>query len=256
MFLLLLGGCGSGSSERTNKTFYNEPYICAMHPYVAHEGAGQCDICGMNLSKLEGHQPGTPLPPLENIYASPDNPMYVHEGTGKDPKKGAEFIPITQSPIYEAPAIHNHEHSGVEKADKSSNVSEELYTCGMHPQVIQEGPGNCPICGMELTPVRSSGAQASGGERRIAYWVAPMDPNYISDKPGKSPMGMDLVPVYEDELSAGVIRIDPTTVQNIGVTTAIIELRDLTAELRTNGTVTVAENNEYIVNPRFSGWFE
>jgi len=36
--------------------------------------------------------------------------------------------------------------------------------------------------------------------REVAYWVAPMDPNYISDKPDKSPMGMDLVPVYKDEL--------------------------------------------------------
>ncbi len=35
------------------------------------------------------------------------------------------------------------------------------------------------------------------------YWVAPMDPNYQRDKPGKSPMGMDLVPVYAE---AGMIK--------------------------------------------------
>ncbi|HAT3844107.1 TPA: hypothetical protein JBF46_00745 [Legionella pneumophila] len=33
-------------------------------------------------------------------------------------------------------------------------------------------------------------------ERKVLYWVAPMDSNYRRDKPGKSPMGMDLVPVY------------------------------------------------------------
>ena len=43
---------------------------------------------------------------------------------------------------------------------------------------------------------RNAGA---GAEREILYWVAPMDPNYRSDGPGKSPMGMDLVPVYADE---------------------------------------------------------
>jgi RND family efflux transporter MFP subunit len=32
----------------------------------------------------------------------------------------------------------------------------QLYTCGMHPQVIQDHPGNCPICGMKLTPVQST----------------------------------------------------------------------------------------------------
>ncbi len=41
--------------------------------------------------------------------------------------------------------------------------------------------------------------EAAGKERKIKYWVAPMDPTYIRDKPGKSPMGMDLIPVYEDE---------------------------------------------------------
>ncbi|MDP2645083.1 MAG: efflux RND transporter periplasmic adaptor subunit [Desulfobacterales bacterium] len=40
----------------------------------------------------------------------------------------------------------------------------------------------------------------AGAERRIAYWKAPMNPTEIYDKPGKSAMGMDLVPVYEDEL--------------------------------------------------------
>jgi RND family efflux transporter MFP subunit len=41
--------------------------------------------------------------------------------------------------------------------------------------------------------------------RKILYWKDPMDPTYISGKPGKSPMGMDLVPVYEDEVNAGVL---------------------------------------------------
>ncbi|MBU4233173.1 MAG: efflux RND transporter periplasmic adaptor subunit, partial [Proteobacteria bacterium] len=48
-------------------------------------------------------------------------------------------------------------------------------------------------------PVREEApAPAAAKERKIKYWVAPMDPSYIRDKPGKSPMGMDLVPVYED----------------------------------------------------------
>lgn len=40
-------------------------------------------------------------------------------------------------------------------------------------------------------------------ERKIIYWKAPMDPTEIYDEPGKSKMGMDLVPVYEDEVSGG-----------------------------------------------------
>jgi Cu(I)/Ag(I) efflux system membrane fusion protein len=40
--------------------------------------------------------------------------------------------------------------------------------------------------------------EVSAKEKKILYWVAPMDPNFRRDKPGKSPMGMDLVPVYEE----------------------------------------------------------
>ena len=35
-------------------------------------------------------------------------------------------------------------------------VSKTLYTCPMHPEVIQEGPGSCPICGMDLVPMEPS----------------------------------------------------------------------------------------------------
>ena len=45
-------------------------------------------------------------------------------------------------------------------------------------------------------------ADAQPAERKIKYWRAPMDPTYIRDKPGKSPTGMDLIPVYEDEAPA------------------------------------------------------
>src|SRR5579859_1441061 len=39
---------------------------------------------------------------------------------------------------------------------------EQLYSCGMHPQVIQNKPGNCPICGMKLTPVRKQSGPTGG----------------------------------------------------------------------------------------------
>ena len=57
--------------------------------------------------------------------------------------------------------------------------------------------------------------------KKIKYWASPMDPTYIRNEPGKSPMGMDLVPVYEEEGEAkepaSTIRIDPVTMQNMGV---------------------------------------
>jgi len=140
-------------------------------------------------------------------------------------------------------------------------VDAGLYTCGMHPQVVQEGPGSCPICGMDLTPMAAPGggtASATDGERRIKYWVAPMDPTYIRDEPGKSPMGMDLVPVYEDELpgAGSAVMIDPTVVQNMGVRTQRAEKTTVFRHLRTIGEVEVGEDEISVVNLRYSGWVE
>ncbi|MCB0750593.1 MAG: efflux RND transporter periplasmic adaptor subunit, partial [Ignavibacteriae bacterium] len=73
----------------------------------------------------------------------------------------------------------------------NTNETQQLYTCGMHPDIISEEPGTCPICRMNLTPIKEN---KNSGERKILYWRAPMDPNEIYDEPGKSKMGMDLVP--------------------------------------------------------------
>ena len=52
-----------------------------------------------------------------------------------------------------------------------------------------------------MKPFGGEENQSDKSEQKIAYWVAPMDPNYRQDRPGKSPMGMDLIPVYEEEFS-------------------------------------------------------
>src|SRR6185503_2489310 len=70
-----------------------------------------------------------------------------------------------------------------------------LYTCGMHPQVIQDHPGNCPICGMKLTPIRKSDSASASSERKIKYFKSTMNPGEISQQPGKDSMGMDMVAV-------------------------------------------------------------
>ena len=137
----------------------------------------------------------------------------------------------------------------------------QKYTCGMHPMIIVDEPGNCPICGMELTPLKEdtggSGASAAAGERKIKYWQAPMDPTYIRNEPGKSPMGMDLIPVYENEATGGaLITIDPTTIQNMGVRTAAVTRGDLSRTIRTVGLVSYEEPKQYVVNAKIAGWVE
>ena len=146
--------------------------------------------------------------------------------------------------------LHDH--------DSETDQQETLYTCSMHPSVIKNEPGNCPLCGMKLVQIKNSGSSASTSEEnKIAYWKAPMNPTEIYEKPGKSAMGMDLVPVYENEVSGGVqISIDPVTVQNMGVRTAIVKTSSLDHTIRTFGHITYDETKIYKINPRYSGWVE
>ncbi len=152
-------------------------------------------------------------------------------------------------------ARRNGAHTAEEHAGQG-----QLWTCGMHPQVIQDEPGNCPICGMTLTPVKTPGTADSGasGERKIRYWWDPMmNPPYISDQPGQSPMGMDLVPVYEDEVAAGeALVIDPAVVQNMGLRLTAVTTAPLARTIRAVGVVSEPEPARHDVNLRVGGWID
>ncbi|MEX2524845.1 MAG: efflux RND transporter periplasmic adaptor subunit [Gammaproteobacteria bacterium] len=95
----------------------------------------------------------------------------------------------------------------------------------------------------------------SGGE--ILYWVAPMEPAYRRDEPGKSPMGMDLVPVYAgDESEPGTVTISPAVVNNLGVRTDVVERGKLGRMIRTVGYVDYDETRISHVHTRTEGWIE
>ncbi len=106
------------------------------------------------------------------------------------------------------------------------------------------------------------GGDAPGGEaaadqpREPLYWVAPMDANYRRDQPGKSPMGMDLVPVYEEPAEEGTVEISPAVVNNLGVRTARVTREPWRSEIRTVGYVRYDEDRLVHIHPRVSGWVE
>jgi Cu(I)/Ag(I) efflux system membrane fusion protein len=91
------------------------------------------------------------------------------------------------------------------------------------------------------------------------YWVAPMDPNYKRDKPGKSPMGMDLIPVYEEtsaNVEPGTVQIDANVENNLGVKSAEVEYAKLSAQIDTVGYIGFDQSKMWQINPRVSGWIE
>lgn len=122
------------------------------------------------------------------------------------------------------------------------------YYCPMHPTYTADKPGTCPICSMTLvkrdaTPVKV----APAGEKKILYWTDAMIPGYKSDHPGKSPMGMELTPVYEEGASStsgaatptgyAAVLVTPQQQQLIGVKVTLVQKRTVTKTLRTVGKI-------------------
>lgn len=128
------------------------------------------------------------------------------------------------------------------------------YVCPMHSQIVRDKPGKCPLCGMELVKKEQEQPNSSG-EKKILYWVAPMDPAYRRDGPGKSPMGMDLVPVYDDGDGTDV-KISPAVENNMGVRTATIERGKIWRKIDTVGYVDFDENKISHIHLRSTGWIE
>ncbi|MEL6368047.1 MAG: efflux RND transporter periplasmic adaptor subunit [Pseudomonadota bacterium] len=106
-----------------------------------------------------------------------------------------------------------------------------------------------------ISPPDRSGATGPD----VLYWVAPMDPNFRRDEPGKSPMGMDLVPVYEGEEPSGdpsVVKLSPVEINAIGVRTAVSRVEPLSRRIETVGFVGYDEHATSHIHMRVEGWIE
>ena len=95
-----------------------------------------------------------------------------------------------------------------------------LYTCGMHPQIIQDHPGDCPICGMKLTPIR----RGAGADTNAA--------------------------------STTTIAVEAATMQNMNLRTVEIQSGPLRKTIRTVGAIDYNETALADVTTKFKGWIE
>jgi membrane fusion protein, copper/silver efflux system len=110
-----------------------------------------------------------------------------------------------------------HAHGAQSTGATSAEVpAAQLWTCSMHPQVIQPDPGICPICHMELTPLKADGAAGAGG----------------------------------------TITIDPVVVQNMGVRVADVTSGRIVQSVRVVGYLEEPEPLHRDINLRVNGWIE
>jgi len=159
--------------------------------------------------------------------------------------------------------------SNTDPADHTTDAIAEpqLWTCGMHPNVIQDEPGTCPICQMELVPLRPEPTPASA-ESDVMVWTCPMHDVISEPEAGECPIcGMDLVPVkaadahakHGGPAAAGdgpVVTIDQSVVQKMNVRTAAVERRDLKRQIATVGNLDYDEERMVSVTTRYSGFIE
>jgi RND family efflux transporter MFP subunit len=181
--------------------------------------------------------------------------------------------------FFKVPAFHAllHPHPS-DNAAKTADKNPAKYTCGMHPFIISDKPGACPICGMTLTKIEDAGpvaatgsAVAQGGlgkgERKILFYRNPMNPNVTSQSPAKDEMGMDFVPVYEDEVKGSggggnlpegyaTVQVSAERVRLAGIQSATAVREAISHPVRAVGIVVPDETRVRRVQAKIEGWIE
>ncbi|MGK0270238.1 MAG: Cu(I)/Ag(I) efflux system membrane fusion protein [Cocleimonas sp.] len=290
----------AGDDLLTHAKRHSDPtYVCPMHPQISQGEEGNCPICGMNLviKKMEQEEELATEKQTMTMDDVMSDDLLTHAKRHSDPTYVCPMHPqISQGEEGNCPICGMNlvekimeEEEPEQAPDKSMMAiddvmnddllthakrhSDPTYVCPMHPQISQGEEGNCPICGMNLVkkemeieeePVADNGMASK--EKKIKYWVAPMDANFRRDEPGKSPIGMDLVPVYEEKedmvsnkkSNKGLprIRINPSTAQNMGVRIEKAMIKELSRTINTIGSVSYNEDKLHHIHARSSGWVE
>ena len=167
---------------------------------------------------------------------------------------GIFFLGYLTQPIKLEQAIKDIQSFGSLALEKA-----HLSTKKMDTKITEVMENNLPVRNKPLTIEGSSNVKEKTAqpESKIKFWQSPMNPSYVSDKPGKSPMGMDLIPIYEDPVGGNNgIRISPSVEQNIGLKTERVKTRALTRDIRTVGILTYDERKKTHIHTKYTGWIE
>lgn len=127
-----------------------------------------------------------------------------------------------------------------------------LILCGALVVVL----GVLALAWVTMQDREETGTPEARTDPEVLYWVAPMDPSFRSDKPGKSPMGMDLLPVYAEDSGRKEVQVSPAVQQSMGVRTGVAEIGPLSRRVDATGYVTFDETRLSHVHLRTEAWIE
>ncbi len=157
-----------------------------------------------------GHQPHTPVHQVRSrrhhesrVEMAPDSPKAQHKDVvcgmtvAEDTPHKAEFEGETYyfcsagcvKKFTADPHKYLHPTPAATAAPPPPPSEGVIYTCPMHPEIRQVGPGSCPKCGMALEPLEPTAPESK------TEWTCPMHPEIVRDQPGNCPIcGMALEP--------------------------------------------------------------
>ena len=203
------------------------------------------------------------IPPIAPPQASPPAPSAAKRRFGLTT---LVLVALLSAGAAAAALTISQQHSAGRDAALRESGGPSVYQCPMHPSIIQDHPGECPICGMKLVKVEKPKAESApppAAEKKLLFYRSPMDPKQTSKAPRKDEMGMDYLPVYESDLGgpsavSGLanVEIDAARQQLIGLKTAEVTEGPVGGAWRTVGRVAIDETRVRHVNLKVPGFVE
>jgi uncharacterized Zn finger protein (UPF0148 family) len=140
----------------------------------------------------------------EATYICPMHPQIVSDKEATCPICGMDLVEAQT----EDKDLQNNLHQGHSHDSEAKSNTHQKYTCPMHPQIISDHEGSCPICGMDLVPIQSNDESAHE----------------------KSSTQMDM----EEKPS---ITVSSSIIQNTGIRTAKVTSQEFGKDIRSFGVV-------------------
>jgi Cu(I)/Ag(I) efflux system membrane fusion protein len=209
---------GPKAEKSTSDAKFVTKYTCPMHPQIIEDHPGTCPICGMDLVAKQFPAKSS------DQSAAPASADASHDHAGHT-ETAATAAPSSSGP----------------KAEKSASDAKFVtkYTCPMHPQIIEDHPGNCPICGMTLVPkLFPAGTKDNTGSAAAK-----------TEQTAPAPVASNSAPLPE-------VAVPQRTLRDMNVVMARAQWRNLTRQIHSVGLVALDENRLSHVHPRASGWVE